>query len=174
MTTLLATAFAAAGCGAGPTPTANNATPVNGKPAVNATPVATAPANRGASPAPADTKAEGLTSQTEPASTPAAAYRAAYAARKNRDTKALRQLISKDMLEFFEIMGEGEGDPVEAGLKQLVENPQGPSDETRNEKINGDKATLEYLDRNGAWKTMDLVREGGSWKLTIDKADKKP
>ncbi len=116
-----------------------------------------------------DTKPETNSSDSSSANTPTAAYKAAYAARKNKDIKALKQLISKDMFEFFEMMGEGKPNAVDEGLKELVETPQGSSDETRNEKITGDSATLEYLDKKGAWKTMDLVKEDGKWKLTIGK-----
>ena len=103
--------------------------------------------------------------------TPTAVYKAAHAARKNKDIEALKQLISKDMIEFFERFGEGKPNAADEGLKQLVESPQNPSDESRNEKIKGDKATLEYLDQNGKWKMMDFVKEDGKWKLTINKAE---
>lgn len=106
------------------------------------------------------------------ASTPTAAYKAAYAARKNKDIKALKQLISKDMFEFFAMLGEGKPNPVDEGLKEMAEQPQGATDESRNEKITGDKATLEYLDAKGEWHTMDFVKEDGAWKLTIPKIDK--
>ena len=98
-------------------------------------------------------------------------YYAAYAARKNKDIKTLKQFISKDMFEFFEILGEGKPNPLDEGLKEFAESPQNASDECRNEKIKGDTATLEYLDEKGAWKTMDLVKEDGGWKLTIAKMD---
>ncbi|MCB1024381.1 MAG: nuclear transport factor 2 family protein [Acidobacteria bacterium] len=121
---------------------------------------------------PPETTPEGQT--TAPASvsqTPSEAYKAAYAARKNKDIAALKKLMSKDMLEFFEIFGDGKPNAVDEGLRQLTEKPQGPTDETRNEKINGETATLEYLNEKGEWKTMDLIKENGSWKLTIAKMD---
>jgi hypothetical protein len=38
--------------------------------------------------------------------------------------------------------------------------------ETRNEKIDGDKATLEVnQDGKGRWQTVNFVKEDGSWKL---------
>lgn len=116
-------------------------------------------------------KAETRTAASVSASTPTEAYKSAYAARKNKDINALKKLISKDMFEFFEIMGEGKANALDEGLKQLVETPQGPSDETRNEKITGDKATLQYLDKDSKWTTLDLVKEDGIWKLTIAKMD---
>jgi predicted lipid-binding transport protein (Tim44 family) len=103
------------------------------------------------------------------ASTPTEAYKSAYAARKNKDIETLKKLIAKDMFEFFEILGEGKENPVDAGLKEMCESPQGPTDEVRNEKINGDKATLQYLDKDSKWATLDLVKEDGIWKLTIAK-----
>lgn len=105
------------------------------------------------------------------ADTPTAAYKAAYAARKNKDLKAYKQLIAKDMFEFFEMIGEGKPNPVDEGLKETIEQPQGPTDETRNEKINGDKATLQFLNKDGKWTTLDLVKEDGAWKLTIGNMD---
>lgn len=116
-----------------------------------------------------ETKSETNTTAASSASTPTAAYKAAYAARKNKDIKALKQLFSKDMFEFFEILGGDKPNAVDEGIKELVETPQGPSDDTRNEKITGDTATVEYIDQKGEWKTMDFVKEDGSWKLTIAK-----
>ncbi len=105
------------------------------------------------------------------ASTPTEAYKAAYAARKNKDIETLKKYIAKDMFEFLEILGDGKPNPVDEGLKQMCEMPQGPTDEVRNEKITGDKATLQYLDKDSKWTTMDLVKEDGIWKLTIAKMD---
>ncbi len=102
--------------------------------------------------------------------TPTDAYKAAYAARKNKDVKGLKRVLSKDMLEFFGLMAEDEKSSVDAELMKLAEKPQNPSNESRNEKIKGDTATLEYLDEKGAWKTMDFIKESDGWKLTINKA----
>ena len=119
-----------------------------------------------------EAKAESNSTASTSASTPTAAYKAAHAACKNKDIKALKQLLAKDMLEFFEIIGEGKPNPLEAGLTELAESPRNPSDETRNEKIKGDTATLEFLDAKGEWKTMDFIKEDGAWKMTIAKMDK--
>ncbi|MEK7724553.1 MAG: hypothetical protein AAB336_09420 [Acidobacteriota bacterium] len=118
-----------------------------------------------------DVKSEMNTSASVSAATPTEAYKSAYAARKNKDINALKKLMAKDMFEFFEILGEGKPNPVDEGLKQVMETPQGPSDETRNEKITGDKATLQYLDKDSKWATLDLVKEDGIWKLTVAKMD---
>ena len=85
--------------------------------------------------------------------TPTAVYKVAYAARKNKDIKTLKQVISKDMFKFFEIFGEGKPNAVDE-VKGMCETPQGSSDESRNEKIIGDTATLEYLDAKGEWQKL--------------------
>lgn len=103
--------------------------------------------------------------------TPSDAYRAAYNARQNKDMEALKKVMSKDALEFFAMMGDGKS--PEDGLKQLIGRPQAATAETRNEKINGNKATLEYLNEKGGWGPMDFVKEGADWKLTIPKPDGK-
>jgi len=128
----------------------------------NASPVANA-----ATPVAADTS-------TTSTATPTDAYKAAYAARKNKDVPGLKKLMSKDIIEFFtEIGGAGEKkQTVDELLMELCEKPQAPTAEARNEKIDGDHATIEYLDEKGDWSTMDFIKEGGGWKLTIPKFDK--
>ncbi len=79
--------------------------------------------------------------------------------------------MSKDALEFFTMMGKEEGKTLDDGLKDLIERPLAKTAETRNEKIDGDKATLEYLDEKGGWSPMDFIKEDGAWKLTIPKGD---
>jgi hypothetical protein len=108
---------------------------------------------------------------------PTDAYKAAYAARNSKDVAGLKKLLSKDILEFLTMMGEADEKDkktLDGMLKELCERPQAPTPDSRNEKINGDKATIEYLDEKGAWQTMDFVKEDGAWKLTIDKADAPP
>ncbi|MFT3746628.1 MAG: hypothetical protein QM785_20335 [Pyrinomonadaceae bacterium] len=114
---------------------------------------------------------------TSTGSSPTDAYKAAYTARKNKDIEGLKKLMSKDIIEFLTMMGEADQKDkksLDAMLKDLCERPQAATPDARNEKINGDKATIEYLDETGQWQTMDFVKEDGAWKLTIDKADAPP
>ena len=108
---------------------------------------------------------------------PIDAYKAAYTARKNKDIAELKKLLSKDIIEFLTMIGQA--DPkkkqtLDEMLKEMCEQPQAPTSDARNEKVNGDKATIEYLDEKGGWQIMDLVKEDGAWKLTIDKTDAPP
>ncbi len=132
------------------------------------TPVANGPANTNAATAAKPAEPAGDTkTATAAADTPTEAYKAAHAARKAGDVATLKKLMSRDILEFFEVLAE-DGQTVDDVLKQLTTQPQAAAAEARNEKVTGDKATIEYLDENGKWKTMDLVREDGMWKLTLD------
>lgn len=112
---------------------------------------------------------ETTSSSANAAGTPTDAYKAAYAARKNADVAALKKLMSKDILEFMSEIGSSENKSVDDELKEMCKRPQAKTDDVRNEKVNGDKATVEYPDEKGKWRTMDFVKEDGSWKLTINK-----
>lgn len=118
-------------------------------------------ANTAAAPAPA----------TADPGSPTAAYHAAYTARKNKDIAGLKALMSKDIIEFFELVGKEEKKSVDDMLRELADRPQAATSEARNEKINGDKATIEYLDEDGKWRPMDFVKEDGKWKLTLAVGD---
>ena len=102
--------------------------------------------------------------------TPHDAYKFAYAARQKKDVAALKRVMSKDALEFLEMMTE-DGKTIDDTLLKMTETPQADTDVWRSEKTTGDRATLEYPDAQGKWKTMDLVREDGEWKITFPKAD---
>lgn len=103
--------------------------------------------------------------------TPTDAYKTAYEIRQRRDAAALKKVMSKDVLEFFTEMGKVDGKSLDETLKELAEKPQGPTNETRNEKITGNRAVLEYKNEKGEWREMDFEKENGEWKLTIPKAD---
>ncbi len=119
-------------------------------------------------PSESNTATPGDAKQEFSLATPTDAYKTAYEARKNKDVKTLKRVFSKDMLEFFGLLAEDEKSSVDAELMKLAEKPQNPSNQSRNEKITGNTATLEYLDEKGAWKMMDFIKESDGWKLTIN------
>jgi hypothetical protein len=97
--------------------------------------------------------------------TPTQAYKTAYAARQAKDVAKMKQTFSKEMLLIFSVIGESDNKTVEDELKEMAGEPQASTDESRNEKIAGDMATLEYPDAKGKWKIMNFVKEGSDWKL---------
>jgi hypothetical protein len=104
--------------------------------------------------------------------TPTDTYKTGYNARKNKDVATLKRVFAKDVLDFLTEMGQAEKKSLDDQLKELTEKPQADSSETRNEKIDGNRATLEYLNEKGSWTTMDFSREGNEWKIDLPKAPK--
>lgn len=102
--------------------------------------------------------------------TPTETYKTGYAARKNKDIPGLKRVFSKEALDFLTEMAKEEKKTLDDQLRDLTERPQAATAETRNEKIDGDNATLEYLNEKGGWSTMDFVKEDGGWKIGLPKA----
>jgi PBP1b-binding outer membrane lipoprotein LpoB len=101
------------------------------------------------------------------AGSPTEAYKAAYAARKNCDIPGLKKVMSKDIQSFLTDMGKGDKKSLDDMLKELCTRPQAATAEARNETIDGDHASLEYLAEDGKWERMDFVKEDGVWKMSI-------
>lgn len=141
--------------------------PVNNSPGSNnsKTPAAT-PTAATQSPTPATSD-----SSTGSLATPTDAYRTAHAIRAKKDIEGLKRVLSKDILEFFTEMGKLEKKTLDEMLLDLCLKPQTETPESRNEKITGDRAIIEYKDVGGEWKEMDFEKEGSDWKLTLPKAD---
>jgi len=104
--------------------------------------------------------------------TPTEAYKTAYELRKKKDVAALKTVMSKDVLEFLTMMGEGEKKSLDDMIKDMVDRPQANKAEVRKEKISGNRAELEYLTETGEWKTMDFEKVEGKWLMTLPKAEK--
>ena len=114
-----------------------------------------------------ETKAD--SSSTGSMATPTDTYKTAYAARQKKDIEGLKKVMSKDILEFLTEMGKMDKKSLDDMLKDLVETPQAATNASRNEKIDGDHATLEYQDEKGEWKTMDFEKVGSDWKMAQPK-----
>jgi hypothetical protein len=95
---------------------------------------------------------------------------AGYTARQNKDIATLKRVFSKDAIEFLTEIGNEEKKTLEDQLRELADRPQATTAETRNEKITGNRATLEYLDEKGKWSPMEFAKEGNDWKIDLPKA----
>jgi hypothetical protein len=102
--------------------------------------------------------------------TPTDAYKFGYTARQKKDLAGLKRVLSKEALDFLTEVGKEEKKTLDDQLRALAERPQAATAETRNEKISGDTATLEYLNERGTWSTMAFVKEGSDWKIGLPKA----
>jgi hypothetical protein len=111
---------------------------------------------------------------TSSGSTPTAAFEAYYEAIKAKDVNAVKKLFSKSMVTMMEDQAKRSNKTVDdvmaEGLKQASAEVPETLPETRNEKIEGDTATLEIRDeKKDKWETIRFVKEDGEWKLSLDK-----
>ena len=117
--------------------------------------------------APANINAVPTMSTPAAPSSPSEAYKAYYAAHKIKDIKAMKRLISRDVFSLIH----DHNDPkkadeiIDQALRQEAGRPLGPSDDIRNETIDGETATAETLTPKGDWESRRFVKEDGKWKL---------
>ncbi|MDX6695947.1 MAG: hypothetical protein QOF02_3550 [Blastocatellia bacterium] len=105
---------------------------------------------------------------TSSSMSPAAVMQASFDAVKRKDVAGFKKTLASADLKEMEEMFAKDGKTVDDFLKGLMELPSEMMPdklETRNEKIEGDKASIEYKQRDGSWKTTYLVKEGGEWKM---------
>jgi hypothetical protein len=102
------------------------------------------------------------------ASTPTEAFKLFYEATKNKDTKALRSLIAKDSLAAMETEAKNRNKSLDDYLDQSSSGVPSTMPQPGEEKIEGDKATLQFK-REGAtnWSTASFVKEDGGWKMSF-------
>ena len=96
-------------------------------------------------------------------STPTATFKAYYDAAKKKDFAAMKRLMSaRDLNEIAKA-------PIapERMMELLVERVPPVMPETRNERITGDRASLEVLRaETKEWETTFFVHENGMWKIS--------
>lgn len=100
---------------------------------------------------------------------PTAAIKAFVEAAKAEDEDALKNTMSEKSVKMIDLMTSASGktfietlsaDDKDEEFKELPE--------MRNEKIDGDKATLEVKGKNDKeWDTIPFVKEDGSWKIAL-------
>jgi hypothetical protein len=99
-------------------------------------------------------------------SSPTKTYKAAYAAIKNKDAAAFKKVLTKKDLQDIEETAKKSGKSSDDMLKELIGAiPLAKSDETKDEKIDGDRATLQVKNEKDEWETINLVKEDGDWKM---------
>jgi hypothetical protein len=103
---------------------------------------------------------------------PTATFIAYYEASKNKDVDGVKRTFSKTTLELFEKQAKEQNKTVDEMFKMGMDQKPitGNLPEMRNEKIDGDNATLEIKDeKSGRWDTLTFVKEDGRWKIALDK-----
>src|ERR1043165_8597907 len=99
-------------------------------------------------------------------STPTETFKAFYEAAKKKDAAGIKKTLSKNLLSKLEDEAKKANKPLDERLINVSIPDAMP--ETRNEKIDGDNATLEIKGRGDTWHPMSFVKEDGEWKLDSD------
>ncbi len=107
------------------------------------------------------------TTSAEKYATPTATVKAFKDALVKKDEVAMLGALSKKSSEVVKVMA---GDFKKTPIEFL--SPENPDDlkketEFQNEKIDGDKATLEVREDKDEWETLPFVKEDGAWKLSM-------
>ncbi len=101
-----------------------------------------------------------------PAATPLETLKAYTQAIKKKDTTTMKLLLSDASIK----MSEQEAKAQNVNLDDIVKRETlftetQKSVEFRNEKIEGERATIEMKDSTSAWSVVPFVREEGIWKI---------
>ena len=90
-------------------------------------------------------------------------------ASKKKDTEAMKKMLSKGSLELLDKTAKMQKITVDEVLKKDDESSLRQTPETRNEKIEGDKATVETKNTvTGEYEKIPFVKEEGVWKIALD------
>lgn len=88
----------------------------------------------------------------------------------SKSFERVRQVISKNTLEYFENEAKKQGMTFKELIERPSEMPTVETPETRNEKINGNEAIVEAKNRlTGSFDKYFLVKEDGVWKVDYEK-----
>lgn len=99
-------------------------------------------------------------------SSPLETFKTYTKAIKKKDTTTMKLLLSSETLKAHEQEAKVMGTTVDDIVKResLVSEMQ-TSVEFRNERIDGERATLEVKNVGNRWETVFFVFEGGEWKI---------
>jgi Putative lumazine-binding len=104
---------------------------------------------------------------------PAATFKTYFEAQKKKDIAGMKQTLSKTSLKMMDASAKEQGLTLDKMIDAQLQNPSSKIDkmpETRNEKINGDSATLElHNEEANRWDTMYFVKEDSGWKIALDR-----
>lgn len=107
----------------------------------------------------------GQASSAQSGTSPTATMNAYYDALKKKDVEAVKKTVSKGYLTMLESAGVS----AERAFQPMMDRLPAARPATRNEKIDGDRATLEMRnEEQGRWDTVHFVKEDGAWKIAVD------
>ena len=99
-------------------------------------------------------------------STPKDTFKAYTAAIKKKDLTTMKLLLSESSRKMHEQEARARGVTLDDVIKtQTLFKEDQTTVKFRNEKIDGDRATLEVENSYGDWETLPFVKEEGIWKI---------
>jgi hypothetical protein len=96
---------------------------------------------------------------------PTDTLKAYYDAANKKDVAGIKKHISQGTLKMMELGAKNSGKNLDEALKEA---PPTPTPQFGNEKITGDTASVD-ITADGQTMTMPFVKEGGEWKIAMDK-----
>lgn len=90
-------------------------------------------------------------------------------ASRQKDIETVKTTLSKTTLETAEKSAREHNTTVDALLKKDDVQVSEVLPEIRNEKIEGETATVEIKDSGNGYETLPFVKEDGKWKIAFDK-----
>lgn len=98
--------------------------------------------------------------------TPTETFKAYTKAIKEKDTTTMKLLLSQETIKMHEQEAKAQSVTLDDVVKrETLFTPDQKTVKFRNEKIEGDKATLEVENSFGSWETVPFVKEEGLWRI---------
>ncbi len=106
----------------------------------------------------------------EAAATPTEAARQVFDAIRNKDIAAVKAIFTQKTLATMEDVAKKRNQSLDDVLKGFVNDTSMPATfSARNEKIEGDRASVEVADEKGRYSPMNFVKEDGAWKVSLER-----
>ena len=98
--------------------------------------------------------------------TPVEAFKSYISAVKRKDTTRMKLLLSAESIKMHEQEAKAQNVTLDDVVKRETLFTEGQKVvEFRNEKIEGDRATIEVKNSFGTWESVPFVRENDTWKI---------
>ena len=108
----------------------------------------------------------GCSSGDEKPASPIETFKTYTKAAKQKDITTMKLLLSDATMKMNEMEAQARGVPVDdVIMNETLFSENQRTVRWRNEKINGNIATLEVENSMGTWETVPFVLENGEWKI---------
>lgn len=85
---------------------------------------------------------------------------------QKKDYTTMKLLLSEATIKMHQQAAKDQGVTLDDIVqRETLISPEQKTAEFRNQKIDGEKATIEMKNSFGAWDTINFVREEGTWKI---------